>query len=722
MNKDKRKKSKSMDSMILAGIPIAIIYWILDSILNIFFSNRYNIVAEIFGPDLYEIYTRIIVLCILLIFGAHAQTTINKLKKTRDALLKSEDDHREFIENLSAGVFRCTIDPSGNIVRANPAAAKIFGYRSVEDFKYAKISDLYMNLPEMNDFIADVINQGHVSGREIMMRKRNGQPFWVSYSAAVKADEYGHFAWIDGVIEDITSRKQAEEALRTSEERNRQLVKYAPAGIYEVDLITGRFIRVNDLICKLTGYSREELLSMKSYEIFTEDSRSLFFERLTKIHRGRELSESAEFKIRDKEGKEFWAVITDRKHYQFNKPKSATVVVHDVSELKRAEQEKRLLEYRLYRAQKMEAVGTLAGGIAHDFNNILMGIQGHVSIMLSISEYVHPYFNHLLSIENYINNANELTGKLLGFAKGGSSGLEVTDLNELTQDQIQTFQKTRNDIHVHTKYEKGIWPIEVDPAKIKQVIMNLVVNALHAMPEGGDLHIRTQNVVLDKSALKNLDHKPGKYVKLSIMDTGIGMDKSTMQRVFEPFFTTKKMGPQKGTGLGLASAYGIIKSHNGFITVQSTVGKGSNFSIFLPGMKARSVDGRDYPSVKPIKRRTVLTIGNDSLVLNALEQMLNKLGYGVLKTDSDQRVLEVFKQNRDKICLVILDADIPQSVGSNILSNMKIIDPEIKFMMTGKQLPPQYVEEDIAAENGGFLQKPFSLMQLSGSLGEVMEA
>ena len=722
MKTDAKKKAKSMDSMILAGLPIAIIYWVLDSILNIFFSNRYNIVAEIFGPDLYEIYTRTIVLCILLIFGAHAQTTINKLKKTRDALQKSEDDHREFIENLTAGVFRCTIDPSGGIIRANPAAARIFGYRSVEEFKYAKISDLYLNPTEVRDFIADIINRGHVSGRELMMRKRGGTPFWASCSAAVKSDDDGNLTWIDGVIEDITSRKQAEESLRTSEERYRQLVKYAPAGIYEVDLRTSRFIRVNDLICKLTGYSREELLSMKSYEIFTEDSRSLFFERLTKLYRGTELSESAEFKIRDKNGKIFWAVINDRKHYEFGKPKSATVVVHDVSELKRAEQEKRLLEYRLYRAQKMEAVGTLAGGIAHDFNNILMGIQGHVSIMLSISEYVHPYFNHLLSVENYINNANELTGKLLGFAQGGTYGMEVANLNELTQDQIQAFEKTRKDVHVHTKYEENLWPIEVDSVKIKQVIMNIVVNALHAMPNGGDLHIHTQNVVLERNTLKHLKHKPGKYVKLSILDTGIGMDKATMQRVFEPFFTTKKMGPQKGTGLGLASAYGIIKNHNGFITVQSTKGKGSNFSVFLPGMKARMLEHNEDPKPRAAKRETVLTVGDDSAVLDILEQMLKKLGYSVLKANSGLRALEIFKLNLDTICLVILDADIPQAVGSKILSNMKMIDPDVKLMMTGNHLPTQYIEEDITAESGGFLKKPFSLMQLSGSLGEIMGA
>ncbi|MGA9478012.1 MAG: PAS domain S-box protein, partial [Desulfobacterales bacterium] len=221
------KKVKVTDSMILAGIPIAIIYWVLDSILNIFFSNRYNIIAEIFGPDLYEIYTRVIVLCILVIFGANAQTTINKLKKARNDLQKSEDEHRAFIENLTAGVFRSTIDPAGRIVRANRAIAGIFGYRSVEEFMGTKIIELFPNSAGKKDFISEIKSKGSVSGRELVMRKRSGRVFWVTCSAAVISDESGKIRWIDGVIEDISVRKQAEEALRASEARYRQLVDHA---------------------------------------------------------------------------------------------------------------------------------------------------------------------------------------------------------------------------------------------------------------------------------------------------------------------------------------------------------------------------------------------------------------------------------------------------------------------------------------------------------------
>ena len=306
---------------------------------------------------------------------------------------------------------------------------------------------------------------------------------------------------------------------------------------------TQQFLRaVIDLMFKLTGYSRDELLAKKSDEIFTDDSRRLFLERLARLYKGENVADSAELKIRDKQGDEIWVVVNDGMHSEPGKPKTATVVMHDINELKRAEQEKRLLEYQLNRVQKMEAVGTLAGGIAHDFNNLLMGIQGHVSIMLSMTKYVHPYFNHFLSIETYINNATDLTNKLLGFAKGGKYGRERVELKDLVKDQIRIFEKTRKDVRVKEKYEKAGWPVEADSLQIKQVIMNLIVNAFQAMPNGGGLQIVTQNVDIDENPLQHLHAKPGQYVKLTIADTGVGMDKATMQRVFEPFFTTKKMG------------------------------------------------------------------------------------------------------------------------------------------------------------------------------------
>jgi signal transduction histidine kinase len=238
------------------------------------------------------------------------------------------------------------------------------------------------------------------------------------------------------------------------------------------------------------------------------------------------------------------------------------------------------LEDQFQQAQKMVAIGNLTGGIAHNFNNLLMGIQGNVSLALSDMDFRNPAYVRLKRIEAHIENGGDLTKQLLGFSRKGKYEAKPTNLNELIKTQISIFTRTEKDITFRGKYEKNLWPVEVDKGQIKQVLMNLYVNAWQAMPDGGELTIQTENVRLDEDFTKSFDLAPGKYVKISVTDTGIGMDKSTQQRIFDPFFSTKKM--IRGTGLGLASVYGIIKNHQGFISVYSEKGEGTTFITYLP--------------------------------------------------------------------------------------------------------------------------------------------
>ena len=241
--------------------------------------------------------------------------------------------------------------------------------------------------------------------------------------------------------------------------------------------------------------------------------------------------------------------------------------------------EHRRLEEQLRQSQRMEAIGTLSGGIAHDFNNLLMGIQGRTSLMLMDVGPSHPHFEHLKGIEDYVKSAADLTKQLLGFARGGKYEVKPIDINELIKTGSSMFGRTEKEIKINCKYQKNVWTTEADRGQIEQVLMNLYVNAWQAMPSGGELYLQTENVRLDENDVKPFEIEPGKYVKISVTDTGVGMDEATRQRVFDPFFTTKKMG--RGTGLGLASAYGIIKSHGGFINVYSEKGHGTNFKIYL---------------------------------------------------------------------------------------------------------------------------------------------
>ena len=257
------------------------------------------------------------------------------------------------------------------------------------------------------------------------------------------------------------------------------------------------------------------------------------------------------------------------------------------------EGEKLKLEAQLQQAQKMEAIGTLAGGIAHDFNNLLMAIQGRTSMVLMNKDSSHPDFRHMKGIEDNVESAADLTKQLLGFARGGKYEVKPTDLNGLIKKENRMFGRTKKEIAIRGKYQENLWSVEVDRGQVQQVLLNLYVNAWQAMPAGGELYIETQNITLDENYTKPYQVEPGSYVQISFTDTGPGMDKATRERIFEPFFTTKKMG--RGTGLGLASAYGIIKNHGGFINVYSEKGHGATFNIYLPASEKEIIEEKNPP-------------------------------------------------------------------------------------------------------------------------------
>ncbi len=230
--------------------------------------------------------------------------------------------------------------------------------------------------------------------------------------------------------------------------------------------------------------------------------------------------------------------------------------------------------------QNMASISLLAGGIAHHFNNILMGIQGSVSLMMMDKDIADPDYGHLKTIEECIKSAVKLTQSLLGFAQKGKYEIKTTDLNDLIKNENRIFSQTQEEVRIHGKYEKKLWTIEVDQNQIKQVFLNLYINALQAMPDGGNIYIRTENVTLTETYPKPLEITPGRYIKVTVTDTGIGMDKATLEKIFYPFFTTKNV--TQNSGLGLASVYGIIKNHGGFIKVYSEKSAGTTFSIYLP--------------------------------------------------------------------------------------------------------------------------------------------
>jgi signal transduction histidine kinase len=304
----------------------------------------------------------------------------------------------------------------------------------------------------------------------------------------------------------------------------------------------------------------------------------------------------------------------------------ATCVARDVTERKK-------LESKLIQAQKMESIGTLAGGVAHDFNNLLMGIQGYTSLMLLDLDAIHPHYARLKSIEEQVRSGADLTKQLLGFARGGKYQVTTIDLNDVIEKSSVMFGRTKKEISIHCNLDSNLWPVEADRGQIEQALLNLYVNAWQAMPGGGKLYIDTQNIIIGDNYVSTFTIEPGNYIKISVTDTGLGMDDKTIERIFDPFFTTKEMG--RGTGLGLASVYGIIKGHRGMIKVYSEKGHGTTFTIYLPSSTKNVMPEKELHSVEETLRghETILLVDDEEVILDVSKAILENLGYRIISSD-----------------------------------------------------------------------------------------
>jgi CheY-like chemotaxis protein len=367
----------------------------------------------------------------------------------------------------------------------------------------------------------------------------------------------------------------------------------------------------------------------------------------------------------------------------------------------------------------MEALGTLAGGIAHNFNNLLMGIQANASLILLDIDPNDPNYDRLMNIEKMVQNGSKLTKQLLGYAREGRYEIRPTSLNRLVKETSGTFGLTKKEIKVHQKLARDLFAIEADQGQIEQILWNLYVNAADAMPAGGDLFLETMNATHKDITGKPSKVKPGDYVLLTLTDTGTGMDKKTVGRIFDPFFTTKGMG--RGTGLGLASVYGIVKSHGGTISVSSKKGRGTTFSLYLPASKRQAMkDYRGFDKFVPGKE-TVLLVDDEDMILDVGTQILEKMGHKVMKAKSGQEAIEIYEKHRDLINLVILDMIMPGVGGGETYDRIKTINPEVKVLLsTGYSINGQATE---ILERGcnGFIQKPFRMKELSHKIREVLD-
>lgn len=607
-----------------------------------------------------------------------------------------------------------TLDPSHHIIEWNPGARRIFGYTNAEVVGKS-LDDLIAN-PEMMDearaITLKVLSGKRVYPKETVRYRKDHTPVDVIVAASPILIN-GQVQGVVAAYTDITKQKRAEQSLKRSEERYRNILGSMEEGYYEVDA-AGNFVFFNDSICKLLGYSRDDLMGMNHREYTGEETLQKIYKIFNRVYRTGRPERIFDWEIirKDSSKRQVEASVSLIRDFEGNTA-GFRGVVRDITE-------KINLQRQVMQAQKMEAIGTLAGGIAHNFNNLLMSVQGNISIMLLDIPPDHPHYRRLANIEKLVKSGSGLTSQLLGYARGGKYELKQININSIIKETSAIFAKTRKDIAFYHDLEHDLSLVKADQGQIEQVILNIYINAVEAMPRGGELYIATKNITHADIEKKPYKIKAGGYILISIRDTGIGIDKAIQEKIFDPFFTTKGLG--KRTGLSLASVYGIIKAHGGYIDVQSVKGNGTTFFLYLPASTDIMDKGSQLASVIEKGKGSILLVDDEEIVLDVGEALLNSLGYSVIIAHGGKEALDILRTRfpSGPPDLVILDMIMPHIGGGEAYDRMKEVYPSIKVLLSSGYSIDGEAKEIMGRGCSGFIQKPFNLKELSKSIKEIL--
>ena len=635
---------------------------------------------------------------------------IAERKRAEGALKESEKKYRTQFEQALDAIFIADAE-TGILIDCNYAAAELVGRTKSELVGKHQRS---LHPPEEVGGAFSATFKEHLEKKEglpleAQVITKNGDIRDVSIKANIF--ELNGKKVLQGIFRDITDHKRAEEALRESEEKYRRVLEGSPDPIVVYDM-AGKVIYLNPAFTQVFGWTPEELLG-KEIDYVPDENWPETQMMIDKVLAGESLS-GIQSRRYTKQRNIIDVRISVATYVNHNgSPIGSVHTLRDITERKR-------LEARFHQGTKMEAIGTLAGGIAHDFNNLLMGIQGHASLMLLHLDPNHPHFERFKRIEDFVKSGAGLTKQLLGFARGGKYEVKLTNLNELIQNSSEMFARTKKEIQIHRKFQKDIWPVEVDLGQLEQVLLNLYVNAWQAMPGGGDLYIQTSDIVLDEKYSEPFRIKPGNYVKISVTDTGVGMDNAIQQRIFDPFFTTKDIG--RGTGLGLASAYGIIKNHGGIINVYSKRGEGTTFNIYLPASEnGVPIKDKKLPDEILKGTETVLLVDDEDGILDIGEEMLKEIGYEVWIARGGKEAIEIYSNHKGKIDVVILDMIMPDMNGGKAYDRMKEINPNVKVLLSSGYSINGKAAAILKRGCDGFIQKPFTMQKLSKKIRNILD-
>ncbi len=639
------------------------------------------------------------------------------------------DDERRIVENITLCLKR----------EGFQATAAHDGNQAIAAFEqdHFDLVLLDINMPGKNGY--DVMEHFLKCDTDVMIIMITG---YASIESAVRALKMGAWDYLKKPFEYtdllktvqnalaqrqlIVDKRAVSARLEASERQYEYMLNNSPDLIFTLD-DQGRFTFVNQQFETVLGFKKQELVGSSFEDIIHKgdlgksEALTRFDKYEQRVNDGQDMHfrfKKADVLNRSQNRYDAFAFMElkatsihlpasdDREEF-----KGVYAVARDVTERVN-------LEDQLRQSQKMEAIGTLAGGIAHDFNNILMGIQGYASLVKSGFDPNSEEYKRLASIDEYVFSGAEMARQLLGFAQKSQQETSLINLNFLLKMSAKMFGRTKKDILIDQYLEKDLWGTVVDEGQIKQVLLNLFVNAWQAMPDGGKITIRSENVLIEDFGLEDA----GTYVKITVADTGMGMTDDVMDRIFDPFFTTKTRG--QGTGLGLATAYGIIKSHKGSIKVKSKPDQGSSFMLFLPA-KQTQVRSLDIVAEKQKifnGKGTILLVDDEKGVIEVCSEMLETLGYEVQTAASGKEAISIIEQSEVKIDIVLLDMVMPKMNGRDTFDKIKQIAPDIKVLISSGYSKETEIKQMMERGCDEFIFKPFDVATLSEKLKSVTKS
>ncbi len=638
---------------------------------------------------------------------------ITDRKRVVETLRRSEAVKLKMFANI--GDVIVIIDKEGMNRYKSPNIEKLFGWKPEEVVGKSVWENIHPeDLASQQDYFRTLMDASDtVKKTECRYKCKDGRYKWIEFIGTNLVHD-PDICGILGNYHDITDRKAAENSLRESEARFKALHNASFGGITIHD--KGHILECNQGLSDITGYSVDELIGMNGLRLIAEQSRPMVMDHILSGY-----EKPYEAVGLRKNGDEF-PMRLEARNIPYKGKDVRTVEFRDITEQKKAEQDKENLQGQLIQAQKMESVGRLAGGVAHDFNNMLSIIIGNIEIIQEDIDPGSQLLSRLYEVKKAAQRSADLTRQLLAFARKQTIAPKILNPNHTIESMLKMLKRLiGEDIDLLWRPKKHLWSVKIDPSQIDQIMANLCVNARDAIKDVGKITIETDNICFDDDYCReHQGFSPGEFVLIGISDNGCGMDKETIDKLFDPFFTTKRKG--EGTGLGMATVYGIIKQNNGFINVYSEPEQGTTFKLYIPRHEKCQTDETVIISERsPKGSETILLVEDEESILQMTKTILERLGYTVMAANTPDEAIRVSHHSKIKIDLLITDVVMPTMNGRQLAEKMICYLPDIKILYMSGYTSNVIAHRGILDEGLNFINKPFSKQDLSKKLREILD-